>query len=129
LFRDMRFSDKPVEVSCSAFATDRQGLSPAAAKLLDEAVSHSLLLEVPTGRRERNLHILQHKYQLNPMIAPLFDLSLALRGVADFSAEELNAIFDPTVDDSRFGTILRKRLDRMRAPFQSSASQEGLPFG
>jgi hypothetical protein len=129
LFRNMRFSDKPVEVSCSAFATDRQGLSLSAVKSLDEAVSHSLLLEVPKGRRERNSHILQHKYQLNPMVAPLFDLSLALRGVANLSVEEINSIFDPGVDDSQLSAVLRRRLDRMRAPFRSSISQNGLPFG
>lgn len=34
LFRSMRFSDKPVEVSCITFETDRQGLSQAAARTL-----------------------------------------------------------------------------------------------
>ncbi len=126
LFRDMRFSDKPVEVSCSAFATDRQGLSPSAARTLDEAVSHSLILVVPNGRRERNTRILQHKYQLNPMLAPLFDLSLALRGSASFSTDMLNVIFDSAVSDSSFGTMRRKLLARMQAPFQNGSTQNGL---
>lgn len=128
LFRAMRFSDKPVEVSCSAFATNRQGLTAAAVTSLDDAVSHSLILEVPNGRRERNIHVLQHKYQLNPMLAPLFDLSLALRGVANFGTDELNAIFDPAVADSQFGAMQRRLLDRMRAPFQGSESQDALVF-
>jgi hypothetical protein len=128
LFREMRFSDKPVEVSCSAFSTNRQGLSYSAARSLDEAISHSLILEVPKGRRDKNIHILQHKYQLNPMLAPLFDLSPSLRGVADFSDEELNAIFDPNVSESQFGTMQRRRLAKMRVPFQNGASQEKLPF-
>lgn len=117
IFRDMRFSDKPVEVSCSSFATDRRGLSLSAASTLDEAVAHSLLLEVPTGRRERNTRVLQHKYQLNPMLAPLFDLSLALRGAANLSPSELCAIFDPTSSEAMFATMRRKLLARMQSPF------------
>jgi hypothetical protein len=127
LFREMRFSEKPVEVSCSTFATDRQGLSQAAAESLNEAILHSLILEGP-GRRDRNMHVLQHKYQLNPMLAPLFDLSFALRGVANFSSEELNAIFDPGVNDSQFGSVRRRLLARIRPPFRSSAAQNHLRF-
>jgi hypothetical protein len=123
LFRDMRFAQKPVEVSCSAFATDRQGLAPGAARALDEAVSHSLILEVPSGRREKNTRILQHKYQLNPMLAPLFDLSLALRGAASFSPSDLNGILDPEASDAAFGMVRRKLLSRMVAPFQDTQSR------
>jgi hypothetical protein len=117
LFREMRFSDKPVEVSCASFSTDRQGLTAAAIESLDEAVSHSLLLDVPTGRRDKNTHVLNHKYQLNPMIAPTFDLSLALRGSAGFSAAELNAIFDPAVAESEFEIVKGRVVGRMQAPF------------
>ncbi|HEV7503727.1 MAG TPA: hypothetical protein VGS07_02330 [Thermoanaerobaculia bacterium] len=126
LFREMRFSDKPVEVACSAFATDRQGLSPSATRLLDEAVSHSLILEVPIGRRDKNNRILLHKYQLNPMLGPLFDLSLALRGPANLSAADLNVIFDPGASDSSFSSMRRKVLARMDAPFRIDSTQEGL---
>lgn len=126
LFREMRFADKPVEVSCSAFSTDRQGLTPGALASLDEALSHSLLLEVPVGRRDRNSHVLQHKYQLNPMLAPLFDLSLALRGTASFSRDELNAIFDGERSDDYEG-VRRRIVGRMQAPF-TKAPQDRLDF-
>jgi hypothetical protein len=117
LFREMRFSDKPVEVSCSSFSTDRQGLSPAALNCLNEATSHSLILEVPNGRRDKNTHLLNHKYQLNPMLAPLFDLSSALRGSAVFTTADLNAIFDPAVSETQYEAVKRRILDRMKAPF------------
>jgi hypothetical protein len=122
LFREMRFSDKPVEVSCSSFSTDRQGLSTGALNCLDEATSHSLLLEVPNGRRDKNTHVLNHKYQLNPMLAPLFDLSSALRGSAGFSAADLNAIFDPAISQTQYEAVQRRTLDRMKAPFFSKGT-------
>ena len=128
LLRDMRFSDKPVEVSCIAFSTDRHGLTASAARTLDEAVSHDLVLEIPRGRRERNSQVLHRKYILNPMLAPTFDLPLALRGSANFSAEELNAIFDPEVSESTFNSVRRRLLTRLRAPFQDEQSQSTLLF-
>jgi hypothetical protein len=123
LFRDMRFSEKPVEVSCSAFSTSGQGLSAAASHTLAEAIGHSLILEVPNGRRDKNSQVLHHKYQLNPMLAPNFDLSLALRGSANFSSDELNAIFDPDVTESAFNSVRRRLLSRIRPPFESSTAQ------
>jgi hypothetical protein len=128
LFRDMRFSDKPVEVGCSTFITDRQGLSRGAVIVLDSAISHNLILEVPNGRREKNTGVLQHKYQLNPMLAPLFDLSLARRGQASLSAVELNAIFDSSVSDSAFGAVKERLLARMSAPFRVESLSQGKLF-
>jgi hypothetical protein len=116
LFREARFSDKPVEVSCSAFSADRQQMSVRALACLDDAVSHSLLLEVPIGRKDKNSHLLQYKYQLNPMLAPQFDLSLALRGSMGLSGSDLNAIFDVSLDTSYEG-LQRKIVGRMQAPF------------
>lgn len=128
LFREMRFSDKPVEVSCAAFATDRHGLSDAARAGLDEAVSHSLLLEIPNGRRDRNSHVLTHKYHLNPMLAPMFDLPTALRGSVQFTADELDAIFDPLSGET-FEAVQRRIVGRMRAPFDGGTVPGTLMLG
>lgn len=117
LFREMRFADKPVEVSCSTFSTDRMGLSSGATDALNEALSHSLILEIPRGRRDRNTHVLHHKYQLNPMLAPQFDLSLARRGAVRLTAEELNTIFDPSVNEARFDAMKSRMLGRLNAPY------------
>ena len=128
LFRDMRFSNKPVEVSCSAFTTDYQGLSSSATLSLESAVSHSLILKVPTGRRDRNSRVLQRKYQLNPMLAPMFDLSPALRGCASFSSAELNAIFDASASERGYNNMRNRLLSRLQAPFRTDLSQEALRF-
>jgi hypothetical protein len=131
-FRGARFSDKPVEVSCSSFSTDKQGLSPSAMACLDDAVEHSLLLEVPVGRKDKNTHVLNYKYQLNPMLAPHFDLSLALRGSMSFSSADMNAIFD-VANEHGYEDLKRRVLGRMQAPFSTGgpapSGQETLDLG
>lgn len=129
LFRDMRFSDRPVEVSCSAFSTDRRGLSPAAVVCLDSAVSHSLLVEVPLGRLHRNSGVLHRKYQLNPMLAPLFDLSLARRGSVYLSGDDLNIVFDHSIEETHFESLKNVRLASLNAPFADVPSQATLDLG
>jgi hypothetical protein len=127
-FRQMRFADKPVEVSCITFSTDRSGLTEEAARCLDQAVSHSLILEIARGRKDKNSRVLHRKYQLNPMLAPLFDLPLALRGSTKLSAVEMNSIFDPSQAEGRFDSVQRLRLNRMNAPFGSNQSQPTFEF-
>jgi hypothetical protein len=120
-----RFSAKPVEPSCVAFETDRGGLSERAIGCLDEAIAHSLLIDVPGGRPDKNSRVLHFKYQLSPMLAPLFDLPLGRRGVARFSSEEMNAIFDPAVPESSFSSIRRRRLQALDPPFRASEPGAG----
>lgn len=117
LLRRMRYSDKPVEVSCVTFSTDRHGLSKEAERCLDACVQHGLLLEIRDGQPDRNSGSLQHKYQLNPMLAPLYDLPTARRGTFALTGDELRGIFDPTVNHSDFDRIISGRVDRMNAPF------------
>lgn len=126
LFRQMRFADKPVEVSCAAFTSDLQSLTADARRVLHEAKLHSLVLEIPSGRWGKNSGTLKRKYQLNPMLAPMFDLPIALRGAADFSADVLNAVFDPSVDDAAYGRMQRMYTSRLNAPFQSDKAQATL---
>ena len=125
LFRDMRYSDKPAEVSCSSFSTDRQGLSVRARSTLDEAVTHSLILRIATGRRDRNSRVLHHKYQLNPMLAPRFGLALGRRGSASFSPGLLNSVFDADVDEGTFRRERRRLLARLNPPFVGSEAHQG----
>ncbi len=122
LFRDMRFSDKPAEVSCATFDMTTQGVSPAAVEVHNHALVHSLILEIPGGRRDRNSGILRRKYRLHPLLCPLFDLSIAVRGSVTLSAEELNTIFDPSVDEAAFRRATAPRLSRLNAPFAVEAA-------
>ncbi|GAA4625925.1 ORC-CDC6 family AAA ATPase [Cellulomonas oligotrophica] len=126
--RRMRYSDKPVEVDCAAFSTDRRGLSVQALDVLDDCVSTGLLLEIPRGQIDRNSGAFHHKYQLNPMLAPHFDLPTSRRGVAKIAARELNAIFDPDVDDEGFDRLIRERIATLNAPFVATMEGQDVLF-
>ena len=125
LFQEMRYSDKPVEVGCSSFSTHRQGLTEGARKTLDNAVQRSLVVEIQRGRPDRNTGVLHHKYQLNPMLAPSFGLSLGRRGDGSFPIALVNSVFDPIVRESAFWRHCRDFLTRFQPPFAATARDQG----
>ena len=130
LLRAMRYSDKPVEVSLSTFACDEGQLSDNARATLYAAEQTSLLLRVPGGHKNRNTRHVDACFQLNPMLAPRFDLPLARRGVVELSCEEVNAIFEATAI-SEFERLRHVRLARMTAPFSHTEMEpdEDLQLG
>jgi hypothetical protein len=115
LFRSIRFSDKPVECSCSTFSCDGTRISEEAFRLLDLAQQWSLLINVG-GQKDRNSKRVDLKLQLNPMLCPRYDLSIARRGVIPLRPEEVNAIFDPEYT-SVLPKFIKARVERMTAPF------------
>lgn len=117
LLRDVRLSDKPSEVSVSSFSSNLQGAPEAAIAVLDRCVSHGLLVRVTSGRTGRN-HGTQHKkYQLHPMIAPMFGASTGRRGDLTLTSDEFSRVFDPAVTEEVYSEMVRRRLRAMTAPF------------
>ena len=115
LFRGIRFSEKPSECSCSSFSVDVSKPSETARRVLDLAEKWSLLIGVG-GQPDRNTDRIDRKYQLNPMLAPRWDLAIYRRGVLALRPEEINAIFDPQ-HVAEFENLAGARVARMRAPF------------
>jgi hypothetical protein len=115
LFRGIRFSEKPSECSCSTFSADVSRSSEAARRVLELAEKWSLLIDVG-GQRDRNTARIDAKYQLNPMLAPRWDLPIYRRGVLALTPEEVNAIFDPE-HLREFDDLAEARVARMSAPF------------
>lgn len=115
--RKMRFSDKPVEVSCATFSTDRRGLTDSASATLAYCVAVGLLVDVQSGQIDRNSGAFHSKYQVSPMIAPYFDLPTGRRGVTKLTRDEMNAIFSSTSDDEAVDRAAKGRLAGMNAPF------------
>ena len=115
LFRNIRFSDKPVECSCSTFSCDGTRISEDAFRLLELAQQWSLLINVG-GQKDRNSKRVDLKLQLNPMLCPRYELSIARRGVIPLRPEEVNAIFDPN-HTALLQKFIKARGDRMTAPF------------
>lgn len=115
LFRDIRFSDKPAECSLSTFSVDLTSVSEKAREVIKAAEDRSLLINIPKGQRDRNTKRVDSKFQLNPMLAPRWDLPVHRRGAIALSTVEVNAIFDPEYKES-LKKLVQIRIERMTAP-------------
>ncbi len=126
LLRMVRYSDKPTEVSLSTFSTNLQHVDPTVLSVINSCVEHRLLLEVKTGRMARNKGSVHRKFQVHPMLAPIFGISTSRRGELSLKPGEVIAIFDPRMDETEYSRVTKKRLASMEAPFSGSTSQEAL---
>ncbi len=115
LFRNVRFSDKPSECSLCTFSACLDSVSTLAKRNIDLAEQYSLLIKISKGQRDRNSGGVNFKYQINPMLAPLWDLPISRRGAMALTDVEINAIFDPQSANA-FDKVMGKRIARMTAP-------------
>jgi hypothetical protein len=120
LLRDIRFSDKPAECSPCTFSVDMSAVCEDAKKLIGLAEQYSLLIHISKGQKDKNSMKIDEKYQLNPLLAPLWDLPVARRGTIALTASEANAIFSGD-DDEKFVRVSKTRVGRMTAPFFGKA--------
>ena len=114
LFRTVRFSDKPSECSCTSFSCDLSQVSEETRRILDIAQKWSLLIAV-SDRRVPGSERIDEQFQLNPMLAPRWDLAVYRRGVLGLTPEECNAVFD-VAKEGDFRRMLLAREARMNAP-------------
>ena len=128
LLRALRFSDKPPEVSLTTVSFDLDSVGETGWRSLKTAEDWSLLLRIPAGQKDKNTAGVKAKFQLNPMLCPLWDLPLARRGTLDLKSSEVDAIFgDPDV--SAFEELRRERVTRATVPFgknEPATSQDSL---
>lgn len=117
LLRDLRYSDKPSEVSLTTFSSNLEHVTPAALAVLDDCVKYRMLIEVPGGRQARNQGSVHRKFQLHPMLAPFFGLGFGRRGDLTLTGTELMALFSPEADESEYQALARKKTAPLRAPF------------
>jgi hypothetical protein len=114
LFRTVRFSDKPSECSCTSFSCDLSRVSEETRRILDIAQKWSLLIAV-SDRRDRGSERIDEQFQLNPMLAPRWDLAVYRRGVLGMTPEECNAVFEEAKEEE-FRRMVQAREARMNAP-------------
>ncbi|WP_447949208.1 ORC-CDC6 family AAA ATPase [Microbacterium aurum] len=123
LLHDVRYSDKPTEVSVTSFSSSLENIGDDTRRVIETCVSHRLLLEINQGRDARNGGELHRKFQIHPMLAPLFGLGFGRRGDLTLTSEEVSAIFDPGVNEKDFQSVAKRRVASMRAPFAVSGSE------
>jgi len=127
LFNRVRYSEKPPEVGVVAFTTDLQGIGEEVLDVISVCKSHGLLIEIPSGRKARNQGSILRKFQLHPMIAPKFALPIGRRGELKLNSDEINAVFDPSISEEQYATLVRRRIAPLTLPFGSEPSVMSKP--
>lgn len=115
-FRLYRFSDKPTDTSVCAFNYGTEGVSQNARDLIRTMELHSLLVKIDNERKQKNSGKSETTYQLNRVLAPNWNLPSSRRGVADFSKNVIEALFNHEHFQS-FNSEYSALKNRMNAPF------------
>jgi hypothetical protein len=79
------------------------------------AEQRSFLIRISQGEIDRNTQERLAKFQLNATLAPKWNLPIARRGIAKFSAGDVDLIFDPNRSED-FDRLNRSWVERMTAP-------------
>lgn len=119
LMRTIRYSDRPSECDLCSFSVDESKITDAARLTLERAENWSYLLRVRDGAKNKNSQSVDLKFQLSPMLAPKWGLSVHRRGTLEIRPDLANAIFDSTFS-STFDALLKSRVAVMIAPHFSS---------
>ena len=114
IFRVYRFSDKPTESSICAFNFGVESISDCSKEYIDRAETHSLIVKV-NERKQKNSGRKEETYQLNRILAPLWNLPTSRRSIADLSEEIIDTIFDPSKHKD-FESKYKEMKSRFNAP-------------
>lgn len=124
LLRTIRYSDKPSECDLCAFSVDESKISEQARLTLERAENWSYLLKIRDGAKNKNTQSVDSKFQLSPMLAPKWGLSVHRRGTLEIRPDLANSIFD-NAHSSGFEALLKSRVSAMSAPgFSAKASSD-----
>lgn len=124
LLRTIRYSDKPSECDLCAFSVDESKISEQARLTLERAENWSYLLKIRDGAKNKNTQSVDSKFQLSPMLAPKWGLSVHRRGTLEIRPDFANAIFDNAYS-SNFEALLKSRVSAMAAPsFSAKTSSD-----
>lgn len=111
-----RFCDKPTETSLCTFYYRMNTGQSRVDHMIELAIQESFLMEVPNKRKDKSLGTPQKSYQVNRLIATVYNLPIARRGITSIPPEMMSAIFDPEHFDS-FNALLTTHKVSLNAPF------------
>ncbi|MGR9059399.1 ORC-CDC6 family AAA ATPase (plasmid) [Rhizobium leguminosarum] len=112
LFRTVRYSDKPSECDIGTFSVDEEKLTENARKVLQTCENWSYLIKIQAGNKNKNSHAVDAKYQLGPMLAPRWGVSIHRRGTIELQQELANSILDHT-KRATLASLMRGRVQNM----------------
>jgi hypothetical protein len=113
-----RFCDKPTETSLCTFYYRMNTGQNRIDHIIELAIQEAFLMEVPNKRKDKTLGTPQKSYQVNRLIATLYNLPIARRGVTSITPDMMSAIFDPEHFD-KFNALLTVHKVGLNAPFVS----------
>lgn len=111
-----RYCDKPTETSLCAFYYRMNAGQDLIDHFIELAVQEAFLMEIPNKRKDKTLGTPQKSYQVNRLIASVYNLPIARRGVTSITPEMMSAIFDPSCFD-KFTPLLTAHKVSLNAPF------------
>ena len=112
-----RYCDKPTETSLCAFYFRKEAGQEKINEVIRLAVNESFLIEIDNGRKDKTLTVPQQTYQINSLVATLYNLSTARRGVNSIRSKMLKAIFDRN-HFNEFNSVLSSYRSTLNAPFK-----------
>lgn len=110
-----RFCDKPTETTVSCFDVKFEDISDKARACIDLMNVHSIIIENDSGRLEKNSGRKEKMYQLNKILAPLWNLPAVARGSIHLDKEVAEAIFDFD-NNGKFEKLYKERKNELNAP-------------
>ena len=113
-----RFCDKPTETSPCSFYYKTSLENRVCETVINDAKNESMLIEVRNKRKDKTLGTPQKSFQLNKIIATLYNLPTARRGVLSIGSDMLNAIFNKE-QMADFAKLLVKKKSLLNAPFSN----------
>lgn len=117
-----RYCDKPTETSLCTFYFRKETGQEDINKIIKLAVNESFLIEIEKGRKDKTLTVPQQTYQINRLVATLYNLPMARRGVNSIRPRLLKAIFDRN-HFHEFNTELTKLKNSLNAPFKKKKTK------
>lgn len=122
----LRFSDLPPQCSINIFSLKVEDLSPKARKAFDLLHRYSYFI-LQDDRREKNSDNKTQVFQLNSILIPKWELSLAKRGLVELNKEDAELIFDND-RQTEFNEMLLKKLKRYKFPFSIETEDQKTLF-
>lgn len=121
-FREVRYSDKPSECNLCSFSVDLDALSPDALATIEMSENWSYIVKIKGGAKNKNSSKVDAKYQLSPMLAPLWGLSPQRGGTIELQTDLANAIFDQQLKHL-LKELIRNRVKVMDGGISSFAQK------
>jgi len=116
--QEIRFSNIPPECSLSSFSIKIIDIDESIAKILSFLEQYSYLINV-NAARDKNSNTQRVTYQINGLLAPLWELPIYRRGILHLTTEEVSVIFK-TNSDSEYTKVKNSRLSTYNAPFKNT---------